>query len=68
LANVRSLLFTDEKNVNVTLPAVTYGNGFNKDPQPPWVKDAPDAVGHPDQSDIVRLTEIVKERLPEFLS
>jgi flavodoxin I len=40
----------------------------NKDPQPPWVKDAPDAVGHPDQSDIVRLTEIVKERLPEFLS
>ena len=40
----------------------------NKDPQPPWIKDAPDAVGHPDQSDINRLTEIVKERLPEFLS
>jgi flavodoxin I len=39
-----------------------------KDPQPPWIKDAPEAVGHPDPSDIDRLTEIVKERLPEFLA
>ncbi|MBW2659379.1 MAG: flavodoxin family protein [Deltaproteobacteria bacterium] len=26
-----------------------------KDPQPPWVKDAPGAVGHPDGSDIANL-------------
>jgi flavodoxin I len=39
-----------------------------KDPAPPWLKDAPEAVGHPDQADINRLTEIVKKRLPEFLS
>jgi flavodoxin len=39
-----------------------------KDPQPPWIKDAPDAVGHPDQSDIDRLTGIVKEKLSEFLA
>ena len=39
-----------------------------KDPQPPWVKNAPEAVGHPDASDIDRLAEIVREKLPEFLA
>ena len=39
-----------------------------KNPPPPWIEDAPDAVGHPDPSDISRLTSVVKERLSEFLS
>ena len=38
-----------------------------KDPPPPWIKDAADAVGHPDQSDIDRLAETVRMRLPQFL-
>ncbi len=38
-----------------------------KDPQPPWIGNAPAAVGHPDQSDIDRLVETVKARLPDFL-
>ena len=39
-----------------------------KDPPPPWIEDAPDAEGHPDPSDISRLTRVVQERLSEFLS
>jgi len=27
----------------------------NKDPQPPWIKDAGHAVGHPDSEDLARL-------------
>ncbi len=38
-----------------------------KDPQPPWVVDAPDAVGHPNQADLNRLTRIVKKKLAQFL-
>jgi len=26
-----------------------------KDPPPPWIKDAPGAVGHPDSADIAEL-------------
>ena len=29
----------------------------NKDPQPPWLKDAPAAKGHPDASDFMALSE-----------
>ncbi len=29
----------------------------NKDPQPPWLKDAPAAKGHPDTSDFMALSE-----------
>jgi flavodoxin len=39
-----------------------------KDPQPPWIGDAADAVGHPDQSDIDQLTEVVKTKLSEFFA
>ena len=34
-----------------------------KDPQPPWLNDAPKAVGHPDPSDLNRLTEVLKTKL-----
>ncbi len=37
-----------------------------KDPQPPWLSDADDAVGHPDADDIENLTEVVRSRLAEF--
>jgi len=29
----------------------------NKDPQPPWLDDAPAAKGHPDTSDFMELSE-----------
>jgi len=32
----------------------------NKDPQPPWVGDAGDAVGHPDAEDLGRLGEAIR--------
>ncbi len=39
-----------------------------KDPQPPWIGDADDAVGHPDAGDIQRLTGIVQSKLAEFIA
>ena len=30
-----------------------------KDPQPPWIQDAADAVGHPDTEDLARLGEFL---------
>lgn len=32
-----------------------------KDPQPPWLKDAPAAKGHPDQEDIRELVHLLNE-------
>lgn len=40
----------------------------NKDPQPPWIGDAPAAEGHPDQADLERLAQVVRAGLPEFIS
>jgi flavodoxin len=34
-----------------------------KDPQPPWIADAPAAVGHPDAADIVRLKAAIEASL-----
>jgi flavodoxin I len=39
-----------------------------KEPQPPWLGDAPAAVGHPDNVDIDRLKESLKAGLPEFIA
>jgi flavodoxin len=39
-----------------------------KDPPPPWIEDAPGAIGHPNGTDIQRLTDTLKTCLPEFLS
>ena len=39
-----------------------------KDPQPPWLGDAPAAVGHPDNADIERLKDALKAGLPEFMA
>ncbi|MFH1985169.1 MAG: flavodoxin family protein [Pseudomonadota bacterium] len=39
-----------------------------KDPQPPWIGDAPAAVGHPDQADLARLKAALSAALPEFVS
>ena len=36
-----------------------------KDPQPPWVKDAPSAVGHPNRADLDRLAQRVKALVPD---
>lgn len=30
-----------------------------KDPQPPWIQDAPGAVGHPGAEDIARLDDVI---------
>jgi flavodoxin I len=38
-----------------------------KDPPPPWIKDAPDAIGHPDDGDLAVLIETLRASLPEFL-
>lgn len=38
-----------------------------KDPPPPWIKDAPDAIGHPDDDDLAALIETLRASLPEFL-
>ncbi len=35
-----------------------------KDPQPPWIDDAPASVGHPDPNDIRQLIEAVRAVLP----
>jgi flavodoxin I len=39
-----------------------------KDPPPPWINDAPAAVGHPNGDDIKRLTATVQACLPGLLS
>jgi flavodoxin I len=39
-----------------------------KDPQPPWIGDAPAAAGHPDASDIDRLAQALKSSLPQFVA
>jgi flavodoxin len=41
---------------------------LKKDPPPPWIGDAPSAAGHPDSTDIARLTEAIKAALPEFMA
>jgi flavodoxin I len=38
-----------------------------KNPAPPWIKDAPDAIGHPDDSDLAALIETLRASLPEFI-
>jgi flavodoxin I len=39
-----------------------------KEPQPPWIGDADTATGHPDRSDLERLTETLQATVPEFLA
>lgn len=39
-----------------------------KDPQPPWLGDAPTAVGHPDDTDIDHLKDALKAGVPEFIA
>jgi flavodoxin I len=39
-----------------------------KDPQPPWLGDAPAAVGHPNDTDINRLKDAIIAGLPEFIA
>lgn len=39
-----------------------------KDTPPPWIGDAPEAVGHPDSSDIEQLKKAIKAGLPDFVS
>ena len=41
---------------------------LKKDPSPPWIGDAPLAAGHPDSTDIARLTDAIKAALPEFVA
>jgi flavodoxin len=41
---------------------------LKKDPPPPWIDDAPSAAGHPDGTDIARLTDAIKAALPEFMA
>lgn len=41
---------------------------LKKDPPPPWIGDAPAAAGHPDSTDIARLTNTIKAALPEFVA
>jgi flavodoxin I len=35
-------------------------------PQPPWLKDAPAAAGHPDAADLRRFQRLIQGILPEF--
>ncbi len=39
------------------VPANVLENAANKDPQPPWLKDAPAAKGHPNGNDFMALSE-----------
>jgi flavodoxin len=39
-----------------------------KDPQPPWLADAPAAVGRPNAEDLAALRAALRERLSDFLS
>ena len=36
-----------------------------KDQPPPWLPDAPKAMGHPDDGDIKRLMEVVRTAMPD---
>jgi flavodoxin len=36
-----------------------------KNPQPPWIKNAPAAIGHPDRADLDRLAQTVKALPPD---
>jgi len=48
------------------VPAKVLENAANKDPQPPWLKDAPAAKGHPDSDDFYNLNEaLIKAGLVE---
>ena len=38
-----------------------------KDPQPPWLDDADDAIGHPNEDDIENLIGVVRSSLSDFL-
>ena len=38
-----------------------------KDPQPPWIGDAPAAAGHPDDADIARLKQTLENSVPESM-
>lgn len=38
-----------------------------KDPQPPWIDDAPAAVGHPDDGDMDRLKTALAAALPDLI-
>jgi len=44
-------------NCQGEVPAKVMENAANKDPQPPWLADAPAAKGHPDGSDFMNLSE-----------
>ena len=37
-----------------------------QNPQPPWVKDAPNAVGHPSESDISRLQDVLHDTIEKI--
>jgi flavodoxin len=39
------------------VPAKVMENAANKNPQPPWLPDAPTAKGHPDGNDFMNLSE-----------
>ena len=39
------------------VPAKVMENAANKDPQPPWLADAPAAKGHPDGNDFINLND-----------
>jgi sulfite reductase alpha subunit-like flavoprotein len=39
-----------------------------KNPQPPWIADAPAAVGHPDAEDLARLKKAMAISLPAFVN
>lgn len=39
-----------------------------KDPQPPWIADAPTAVGHPNAEDMTRLRKSIATNLPAFVN
>ena len=38
-----------------------------KDPQPPWIADAPAAAGHPDAQDVASLKKAIAATLPAFI-
>jgi hypothetical protein len=39
-----------------------------KQPPPPWISDAPEAAGHPDNADLNHLVAAVNATLPNFLA
>ncbi|NOQ46173.1 MAG: flavodoxin family protein [Desulfobulbaceae bacterium] len=55
-------------NCQGEVPEKVMENAANKDPQPPWLKDAPAAKGHPDGDDLYNLCqELEKAGLMEKL-